>query len=176
MSEPSPAEIKTDLPPLSEAEIRTEINALTVADQTRLIKIASNHARLKRWKLELPELLQEALCRVLEGRRTWPRDLPAIPFLIRVIESVASEHKSVRFVNEDIEIEDKGAAMRGTLAGMDVRRIIALFDDDPIAQKILMGMMDGERGEELEKECGLSQTEYESKRKKIRRRIEKLKA
>jgi hypothetical protein len=37
-----------------------------------------------------------------------------------------------------------------------------------------MGMADGTRGEDLERASGLSPTEYESKRKKIRRRIEKL--
>ena len=60
-------------------------------------------------------------------------------------------------------------------AGLDLERIMTLFNDDPIAQKMLMLMADGTRGEDIARAVGLSPTEYESKRKKIRRRIEKLK-
>ena len=70
----------------------------------------------------------------------------------------------------------EGAEERGIMARIDV---IAdhdrIFEDDPIAQKMLIGMADRTRGEDLEQASGLSPTEYESKRKKIRRRIEKLK-
>jgi hypothetical protein len=69
----------------------------------------------------------------------------------------------------------EGAAARGMRAMLDVKRIMTHFEDDPIAQKMLMGMADGTRGEELRQASGLSTTEYESKLKKIRRRIEKLK-
>lgn len=72
--------------------------------------------------------------------------------------------------------EMKELESASTLAKIDVMKIIALFDDDPVAQKIVMAMMDGARGEELEQLSGLNSTEYESKRKKIRRRIEKLEA
>jgi RNA polymerase sigma-70 factor (ECF subfamily) len=50
---------------------------------------------------------------------------------------------------------------------------MALFEDDPIAQEILKLMADGARGDDIRKATGLSPTEYESKRRKIRRRIEK---
>ena len=75
-----------------------------------------------------------------------------------------------------LTLEMKGAGGRGTLAKIDVMKIIALFDDDPVAQKIVIAMMDGTGGEELEQLSGLNSTEYETKRKKIRRRIEKLEA
>jgi len=108
------------------------------------------------------------------GRRAWPRDVPATVFLGGVIRSIAWEWKR-DLLNEEVEAGDEGAVERGTLAKIDVTKIIALFDDDPVAQEIVIGMMDGARGEELEQASGLSPTEYESKRKKIRRRIEKLK-
>jgi hypothetical protein len=69
----------------------------------------------------------------------------------------------------------EGTEARGIQAKLDVNRIMTHFDDDPIAQKILKAMADGTRGEDLEQASGLSSTEYESKRRKIRRRIEKLK-
>jgi len=49
-----------------------------------------------------------------------------------------------------------------------------LFADDPAAQAIVRGMLDGARGQELQALSGLGKIDYESKRTKIRRRIEKL--
>jgi hypothetical protein len=53
------------------------------------------------------------------------------------------------------------------------KKIRALFEDDPIALKILDGMSEGLKGEELRKLSGLSETAYSSKRKLIRRRLDK---
>jgi hypothetical protein len=69
---------------------------------------------------------------------------------------------------------DPAGEERRAIAGLDVAKIIALFDDDPPAQSIVRGMMDGARGAELQEMSGLDKTDYESKRTKIRRRIEKL--
>jgi DNA-directed RNA polymerase specialized sigma24 family protein len=176
-------------PPLSEAEIRREISSLTAGERTRLIRIASYYGRIS---FEEPdELVQEAIYRVLAGMREWPRDLEKLGFLAGVIKSIAGDRKRAlgqtlkRTVplNEEREVGEarrglmdyEGTEARGIRAKLDVKRIMTLFDDDPIAQKIVMGMVDGARGEELEQASGLSPTEYESKRKKIRRRIEKLK-
>ena len=179
-------------PPLSEAEIHREISSLTPGERTRLIKIASYYGRIS---FEEPdELVQEAIYRVLAGMREWPRGLEKIRFLAGVIKSIAGDRKRAlrrdltRTVplNEEMEkvgdprhrgtFDHEGADARGIMAKIDLQRIVtAYFDDDPIAQKILLGVADGARGEDLEEASGLSPTEYESKRKKIRRRIEKLK-
>jgi hypothetical protein len=68
----------------------------------------------------------------------------------------------------DVAVQERNAN-----AAIDAMRIIALFDDDTIAMKMVIAMMDGARGEELLSISGLGKTEYESKRTKIRRRIEK---
>ena len=60
------------------------------------------------------------------------------------------------------------------IARLDVQRVLSLFDDDPVAKRVAAGMMIGTGAEEVQVSCGLSKTEYESKRKKVRRRIEKL--
>jgi hypothetical protein len=177
MSELPPPGIETTLPPLSEPEVRNEINLLTAGERTRLIRIASYYGRIS---FEEPdELVHEAICRVLEGKREWPRHLEKLGFLAGVIKSIAWDRKRALIPNVSIddvkerEVGDKGADERGIIAKIDLRRIMTLFDDDPIAQKMLVGMANGTRGEDLERESGLSPTEYESKRKKIRRRIEK---
>ena len=64
--------------------------------------------------------------------------------------------------------------MRRANATIDAVKVIALFDDDPVAQAIVRGMMEGARGQELQDLSGLDKTDYESKRTKIRRRVEKL--
>jgi hypothetical protein len=188
MGELSPPTIEAIPPPLSEAEIRNEISSLTAGERTKLIKIARSYGRIS---FEEPdELVHEAICRILDGTRKWPRDLEKLRFLAGVIKSIAGDRKRAlrqalgRTVplNEEREVGEarrglmdyEGTEARGIWAKLDVKRIMTLFDDDPIAQKILVGMADGTRGEDLEQASGLSPTEYESKRKKIRRRIERL--
>jgi hypothetical protein len=119
--------------------------------------------------------------------REWPRDLEKLRFLAGVIKSIAGDRK--RALRQTVLLDEErevGEARRGLMdyegreareirAKLDLKRILSLFDDDPDAQKMLMGMADGIRGEDLARAIGLSPTEYESKRKKIRRRIEKLK-
>lgn len=53
------------------------------------------------------------------------------------------------------------------------RNVLALFDDDPDAQVIVEGDMDDWSAEELRAYTGLSQTAYDSKRRLIRRRLNK---
>jgi DNA-directed RNA polymerase specialized sigma24 family protein len=187
MSELSPPTIEATPPPLSEAEVRSEISSLTDLERADLLRIASNHA----WKgrTEPPaDLVQEALCRVLAGKRLWPRGLEKVRFLAGVIKSIAGDQRRAQRqalvpLDEGREVGEarrglmdyEGTEARGIEANIDLKRIMTHFGDDPIAQKILKGMADGTRGEDLERASGLSPTEYESKRTKIRRRIEKLK-
>ncbi len=53
------------------------------------------------------------------------------------------------------------------------QEVIGLFADDPAAQVIVEGVMEGMRGEDLRALTDLDPTAYESKRRLIRRRIEK---
>ena len=156
---------------LSPAEAAAAMRALTAADKTALMKIARLYARKTPYDHE--DLLQEALCRVLAGARAWPRQVAALPFLWGVVRSIAWEWK-VEAVERAPEAADPQGEERRAIAGLDVVKIVALFDDDPVAQVIVRGMMDGARGQELQEMSGLDKTDYESKRTKIRRRIEKL--
>lgn len=53
------------------------------------------------------------------------------------------------------------------------REIIALFDDDLEAQTIAEGTMDGMEGEELRSCTGLDEKAFATKRRLVRRRIDK---
>jgi hypothetical protein len=74
-----------------------------------------------------------------------------------VVRSIAWEWRSQN-PNELIEVGDQGAAAVGTIAKMDAMKVLNLFDDDQVSQKIVLGMMEGARGEELEQASGLSKT------------------
>jgi DNA-directed RNA polymerase specialized sigma24 family protein len=179
----------SELPlPLSDAEVRSEISSLTAGERTKLILIARHYAWRFRISFEDPdEFVHEAICRVLERKRVWPRGVEKLRFLAGVIKSIAGDRKRAlnresaaldELKKEEMEKEkvvgDKGAEEPVAADKIDLERIMVLFDDDPIAQKILKGMEDGARGKDLQQASGLRPTEYESKRKKIRRRIEKL--
>jgi hypothetical protein len=155
---------------LSLAEADAAIRAITEADRIALLKIARLYA--KKTPYEHEDLLQEAMCRVLWGKRAWPRALATLPFLCGVVRSIAWEWR-----NETPDTLPDGGDPEGeerrAIATLDVAKIIALFDDDPAAQIIVRGMMEGARGQELQDLSGLDKTDYESKRTKIRRRVEK---
>ncbi len=155
---------------LSPAEAGAAIRSLAGRDKVALMKIARLYAKKTPYGHE--DLLQEAMCRVLGGARAWPRNLAALPFLRGVVRSIAWEWRTEPPQTPGDSADPYGEERRAN-AGLDVAKIIALFDDDPIAQMIVRGMLEGARGQELQELSGLDKTEYESKRTKIRRRIEK---
>jgi RNA polymerase sigma-70 factor (ECF subfamily) len=156
---------------LSPAEVVETIRSLGDGEKSALVKIARAYAGKTPYNAE--DLIQEAFTRVLEGRRAWPRDVPVVLFLGGVVRSIAWEWRAEP-PNRGPDGGDAGAEERSAIARIDAGKIVALFEDDPLAQRIVVGWMEGMRGEELERVSGLSKTDYESKRRKIRRRIEKL--
>jgi DNA-directed RNA polymerase specialized sigma24 family protein len=156
---------------LSQAELIAIIQALGDADKIALMKIARLYAR--RTPFDHDDLLQEAICRVLSGKRVWARRVPVRSFLVGVMRSIAWEWKSEPH-EVVVDAPDPRCGESPIMASIDSAKIVAMFADDLVAQKIVLGMMEGARGEELQRSSGLGKVEYESKRKKIRRRIEKL--
>jgi hypothetical protein len=155
----------------SPAEVFEAIQSLTDVTKTKLLKYAT--VKAAQTPYEGHDLFHEALTRCLEeGRRRWPKDLPLLKFLGGVIRSIASEWKEVPPSDPHQEL-DLGDGERNTIARIEADKMIKLFDDDAIAKRIVIGIMSGVRGEELRKSSGLNEIDYESKRKKIRRRIEK---
>jgi RNA polymerase sigma-70 factor (ECF subfamily) len=137
--------------------------------------IFGRRARLyaRRTPFDHDDLLQEAICRVLSGKRVYARGTPVRSFLVGVMRSIAWEWKSDPY-EAVVDAPDPRCGESPVMASIDSGKIVEMFADDPMAQKIVLGMMEGVRGEELQRFSGLGKIEYESKRKKIRRRIEKL--
>jgi hypothetical protein len=98
--------------------------------------------------------------------------VPFMAFICGVIRGIAWDWR-VEMQRGEAE-EEVYPAEGDAIARIDAQKLMALFDDDPIAQKLLSGMMEDARDQELWEATGLTRTDYESKRKKIRRRIERL--
>lgn len=177
----------------SRDEIAAAIQSFTTADLTRLRMVANKYASGR--PIEPNDLLQEAYVRALDSR-TCPAHVDVVKFLAEAMRSIAHgeaekvEHKAVLIpisntggpVDEAYSIRDEAddaeaqmitAQQTGRYIAIYVA-ILALFDDDPIAQLVLEGIMEGMTAEEMRELTGLDKTAYDSKRKLIRRRIDKL--
>ena len=155
---------------LSLSEVEHAVASLSDGERTALTKIARLYARQTPY--DKGDLIQETFARVLSGRRAWTKGTDPVLFLGGVIRSIAGEWKNEgplhATASTDLKMEERNAN-----AVLDAAKIVALFEDDPVARNMVTSMMGGARGEELQAISGLGKVAYESKRTKIRRRIEK---
>ena len=175
-------------------EIRELLENLSRADQLRLVRFFQH--RVNGLQLYSEDLLSEALCRILEGRRAWPKGLPPAVFIFGVMRSIRSEeikrhstdplHQTVSNDSYDegeqseneIALKDKvttSTPETELIAAQQVDFYINVFDDNPNAQMVVMARMDGyESPREIQELCSLSATEYASALRTIKRRLDKL--
>lgn len=173
----------------SRDEIASAIRALTPADLARLRKVAQHYAAGRR--VEVNDLLQEAFVRAIDSRAC-PTDITVVKFLAEAMRSIAhgeAEKVENRLIlvsvaqtgQHEMDALDFPDAAQNAEAGLiseqdaaAIRRaLLALFDDDPVARDIVEGSMEEMTAEELRELTGLDKTAYDSKRKLIRRRIDK---
>jgi RNA polymerase sigma-70 factor (ECF subfamily) len=138
------------------------------------------------------DLLQEAFQRALDGTRQCARTLDIVHFLAGVMRSIASDWRKARKRRPEMNLVTQTGALREVVlqvrdnspvaeevlavneeAGRLQAAIFALFVDDALAQRLLEGIMDGLAGAQLRSLTGLSETEFASKRRLIRRRVDK---
>lgn len=174
---------------LSPAEVAAAISALSKADRNRLRKVALAYGRDRSIKPE--DLLQDAFVRALDGSRKCPRHVSVVRLLAEAMRSIASDAvkaqtrrpvlSPVPETGEDglpFDPPDSRPNAEQKLAGAQEatrikRAILDLFSGDLEAQTIAEGIMEGMEGEELRDLTGLDKTAFASKRRLIRRRIEK---
>ena len=175
---------------LTQVEVKRSISALTSADWLRLHKVA--RALCRNAGFQADDLLQEAFQRALDGTRQCTRTLDIIPFLAGVMRSIASDWRKARKRRPEmslvtatggvqalvLQVRDNSCVADEVLVSNEEaarlqRAIFALFADDAVAQRLLEGIMDGLAGAQLRSLTGLSETEFASKRRLIRRRIDK---
>jgi DNA-directed RNA polymerase specialized sigma24 family protein len=184
----------TSKPAKSRAEVADAIRSLSPAQWLRLKKVANLYSYFGRL-MEAEDLLQEAFRRALDGARNCPVDVDIVRFLVKAMQSIANtEYKGTKRRPQSVPLlapgepdmcevdpEDQTPNAEERLAADGdsnddrKKKIIDLFADDTEAQVIVEGIMaEGVRGEDLRALTDLDPTAYQSKRRLIRRRIEKL--
>lgn len=156
---------------------------ISETDLLRLKAVARLHAYGLPGDVDWHDLLQEAILRTLEGKRRPPDGISMVTFLAGVMRSIKSEHwRRLRREARDFTSRrtDGEEAVHGVcdpspdqerrlVALTQLRAIDRLFVDDRQALQILGGLGEGLSAEEIQKACGMSRTEYESTRKRMRR-------
>jgi hypothetical protein len=165
-------------------EIRAAIVKFSDLDWLRIRKAAIHFS--KRCRCDWSDLQNEALVRSLDGRRKCPRDVAVTTFLGNVMRSIASEDDEM---DDHVHLSDELEAQQNSACGltdltrpsdptastMDAQKMIAeaisAFDGDETSEMLFEGTVDGIEGTELREFLGLSQTEFDTKRRYVRRRL-----
>jgi RNA polymerase sigma-70 factor (ECF subfamily) len=178
---------------LSVAEVTDAIRALSPTDLARLRAIARVFTRFS--ALDADELTQEAVHRAMAGKRPCPRHVKIVPFVAQVMRSIASDAAKSRKRHPEVQLESLTVAGKEPpsdcmnaeellVAAEDEKALIEraaatrhtileLCSSDPVARDIAEGIMDGLEGEELRALTELDKKAFASKRKLIRRWINK---
>ncbi len=182
------------LPPLVDARIlRPAETALALKlvnkmDLLRLKTLARLHARGLPPDVTWEDLLQEALTRVLVGTRRPPAGVPLVAFLAGVMRSLKSEHwrrvrgraafhdavdvDRPREDSREIDLPDPSPdPERLLIAQQELTAIEQLFCDDTMALQIVAGLGEGLSAEEICAAYRISRTDYDSARKRMRRKV-----
>jgi DNA-directed RNA polymerase specialized sigma24 family protein len=161
---------------------------VTENDLLRLKAIARLHARGLPPEVSWCDLLQEAIARVLDGSRRQPEGVSTVAFLAGVMRSLRAEHwrRALRQAAQmpmmlvDLDSVDAPAGEardpaptpeRYVLAAQELARIERLFADDVQAQQLIAGLADQLSPEEICANCGMTKTDYDSTRRRIRRAL-----
>lgn len=167
----------------SASEVRAAIERLSNADYAKLMLIARSFAkaRIRGSVVEAQDLLQDALVKTLDGRRTWNREVSILKHLDRVMESDAghvAERQAAQAASTMVESTDQRASSASDPSDRLVVRqelddCLSLFDGDVDALKVLHLKGEGLSASEIRQELGISRTDYDTVTKRIRRRIAK---
>lgn len=159
---------------VSSDEAAAALAALSPADRIRLEKLARNrlHDAGDAWR----DLLQEAVRRILDRSRKWPRGVPLIAFVAEVIRSLASEYRrqESRLTMDDATktlVSDNPGPDREAEARSEMKAIENHFGDDDEALAVIMARFEGYPPEEIQTMFNLTSTQYDTTLKRIRRKM-----
>jgi len=163
--------------------------ALCLVSEMELLKlktIARLHARGLPPDVGWEDLLQEALTRVITGSRRKPDGVDVVAFVAGIMRSLRSEHwrrarggvdrrgsNRARAPSGDTrEVALRDAAPdpeRALSAAQEIKAIEGLFARDHVVLGIVTGLGKGLSAEEIRVSMGLSRTQYDSARRRMRR-------
>jgi len=170
------------------AQTALALKLVSEMDLLRLKTLARLHARGLPPDVNWEDLLQEAITRMLVGSRKLPDGLSIIAFLAGVMRSLKAEHwrrvQSGADARAGSEAREEGARghslelrdpapdpERSLMARQELSAIERLFVDDRVARQIIAGLGEGLSPEEICAGHGLSKTDYNSARRRMRRTL-----
>jgi DNA-directed RNA polymerase specialized sigma24 family protein len=166
-------------------DIARAIHSLSDADLVRLKALARLWARGLPGGVGWADVLHEAIARALDGSRKWPPDVPILAFLSGIMRSICddqwrrSRRESEVLVRGE-DLVDLGAT-GGEVTSPSPERVVAaaqslaavdrLFAADRLALKIIAGLAEGLTPAEICKRHGMSERQYDTTRKRMRRAL-----
>jgi RNA polymerase sigma-70 factor (ECF subfamily) len=173
---------------LQPAQTAVALKLITEMDFLRLKAVARLYARGLPPDIGWDDLLQEAFTRVIVGSRRVPEGVTMVAFIAGVIRSLRSEHwrrarresgrvPAVRLDDSaepprDVDLADPGPdPQRALSARQELKAIERLFADDRTALQIIAGLGNGLSAEQIRAALKISKTEYDSARKRMRRKL-----
>jgi RNA polymerase sigma-70 factor (ECF subfamily) len=152
----------------------------------RLKTLARWYARGLPADVTWEDLLQEALTRIIVGKRQMADGVAVVAFVAGVMRSIRSEHwqrvagmtargragrsADSRSADRPIQLIDAVPGPdRAVMAQQELARVRSLFAADTTALRILEGLAQGLTAEEIRLASGLTETDYASARKRMRR-------
>ena len=162
------------------------LELVTEMDLLRLKSIARLYARGLPPDVSWDDLLQEAITRVLTGKRIQPEGIAMVAFLGGVMRSLRADHirrarqgvdrNDPRWLDQSREdlfdlalLDPTSDPERALIAVEELDKIRQLFADDAIALLILDGLAEGLAAEQIRARHSISRTDYDSARKRMRR-------
>lgn len=178
----APSPIAADEP---SRDVAAALGALSNAELMRLNALARLWTRGLPETLSWADVLQEAIARALDGSRKWPPGVSILAFLSGVMRSICDDHwrREVREARVLVRGTDAADAPAGEVgaASPDPERVVAaaqalsdihdLFAGDYAALKVITGLADGLTAAEICETYGLSEREYDTTRKRMRRAL-----
>ena len=172
----------------TQEEYAEALGQLSDEDYERLEKIARLRViglHAVAWR----DLLHDAIERLLDGRRRWPRNVPLVVFLRETMRSIASDHwrrldgsvvvaESETGTDDETDgrpvanaVDETADPERRASAEETIRWIEDAFEGDGEALRVLAAMASGQSPREIQQEVGMDETRYASTRRRIRRRL-----
>ena len=154
-------------------DVAAALAALPEHELLRLRAIARLRARGLPGGVSWSDLLHEAVLRALAGTRVWPPGVPLVAFLAGIMRSLCDEQWRRRRRESALPAPETASPAddpeRAYAAAEALAAIHRLFASDPVATKVMTGLMEGLGAEEIRCHYDLSAVEYDTARRRIRR-------
>jgi RNA polymerase sigma-70 factor (ECF subfamily) len=160
-------------------DVARAIRTLSDPDLVRLKALARLWSRGLPGGLGWVDVLNEAIVRVLDGSRPWPPGVPLLAFLSGVMRSICLDHwrRARRELSgDDLDVlaqdaEEVPDPERTLAAAQALAEVNRLFANDAQVRKIITGLAEGLGAREICRLYALSEVEYDTARKRMRRAL-----